>query len=119
MTDQSGGVRDLGWSPAEKRAARQAFEAAWARECAAIRREAGAMLERSSDPADVWRVHDYLSEKRREVDGKYDYRYSVLVSVLGRLVAEGWITEEELARLAPERREQIRSRAAMWQGLDP
>jgi len=79
------------WSPAEKKVARAAFEAAWARECGAIRGQVEAMLQRSSDPAEIWRVHDYLSRKRREVDGKYDYRYSVLTSVLGRLLAEGWV----------------------------
>jgi hypothetical protein len=35
---------------------------------------------------DVWRLHDYLTKKRREIDGKYDYRYSVLIFVLGRLL---------------------------------
>jgi len=34
------------------------------------------MVMRSSDPSEIWRVHDHLSRKRREVDAKYDYRYS-------------------------------------------
>jgi len=63
-------------SAAEKRTARAAFEAAWGRECGAIRRTVEAMVMRSSDPSEIWRVHDHLSRKRREVDAKYDYRYS-------------------------------------------
>ncbi len=104
----------LGWSPAERNAARAAFDAALARECTAIRHEAEAMLRRSADPAAIWRVHDYLSEKRREIDQKYDYRYAALTSVLGRLLAEGWMTETQLAALAPDKIEQIKRSASAW-----
>ncbi len=47
------------------------------------------MLERSAASVEVWQVHDFLSEKRDEVDRKYDYRYSVLISMFGRLLHEG------------------------------
>jgi len=91
------------WSAAEKRAARAAFGAAWDRECGAIRREVEAMLAHSSDPARIWQIHDYLSQKRRDVDAKYDYRYSVLPGVLGRLLAEGWVEETEIAMFDGEK----------------
>jgi hypothetical protein len=55
------------------------------------------MLEDCSDPLKIWPVHDYLSEKRRDIDQKYDYRYSVLITVFARLLFEGWTTEAELA----------------------
>lgn len=71
------------------------------------------MLKRSSDPAKIWRVHDYLSEKRREIGEKYDYRYSALTRVLGHL-AEGWVTETEIAPLKPEKIEQIKRSASAW-----
>jgi len=102
------------WSPAEKKVARAAFQAAWARECGAVRRQVEAMLEHSSDPTEIWRVHDYLSRKRREVDEKYDYRYSVLTSVLGRLLAEGWVVEADITALDPEKTAQIKRIASMW-----
>lgn len=102
------------WSPAEKKVAHAAFEAALARECGAIKREVEAMLKRSTDPAEIWRVHDYLSKKRREVDQKYDFRYSVLTSVLGRLFAEGWVKEVEVGTLKPEKIEQIKRSASAW-----
>ncbi len=102
------------WSPTEKKVARAAFNAALARECGAIRHEVEAMLKRSSDPAEIWRVHEYLSEKRREVDQKYDFRYSRLTSVLGRLFAEGWVGEEEITKLKPERIAQIKRNASIW-----
>jgi len=111
-------MRDFVWSPTEKKVARAAFDAAFARECAAIRLEAEAMLKRSSDPAAVWRVHDYLSEKRREIDQKYDFRYSVLASVLGRLLVEGWVRNVEIAKLKPEKIEWIRRSASAWKQAD-
>ena len=111
-------MRDLDWSASEKKAARAAFDAAFVRECNAIKHEAEAMFQRTPDAAEVWRVHDYLSEKRREVDQKYDYRYSVLISVFGRLLSEGWVTEAELAKLKPEKLELIRRNAAMWSDVD-
>ena len=44
-------------------------------------------------------IRDYLNEKAREVDHKYDFRYSVLIGVFARLMAEGWLTPEDLADL--------------------
>jgi hypothetical protein len=45
---------------------------------------------------------------------KYDYRYSVLSNVFGRLLAEGWLTEAEIAPLQPEKIEQIKRSASAW-----
>jgi hypothetical protein len=87
--------------------ARAAFEAALAREMATIREEAEAMLRRSTDPFDVWAVHDFLSRRRREVDEKYDYRYSVLILVFARLLREGWLRDSELAGLSADKLERI------------
>jgi hypothetical protein len=90
-------MREFTWSAAEKKAARAAFDLALARELKSIRQEAETMLRESPDDRVIWRVHDYLSGRRREIDGKYDYRYSVLMHVFPRLVAEGWLKTEELA----------------------
>ena len=65
----------LTWSAHEKRIARTTFDLALARELDSIKREVEARL-RSPDPQEIWNAHDYLSKKRREIDAKYDYRYS-------------------------------------------
>ena len=106
-------VREFSWSPSEKKAARTAFDAAFSRECDAIRREVEARLGRSANPPDLWRVHDYLSEKRRDVDRKYDYRYSVLIAVFGTLLREQWITEKDLSELRPDKVEAIKIIASL------
>ena len=66
------------------------------------------MAAKADDRVALWRIHDYLSGKRKEADEKYDYRYSVLVFVLGRLVREGWIKPEEIAGLSEDKLEKIR-----------
>lgn len=97
------------WSHSQKKAARAAFDLALDRELRAIRRETEALLQESTDDSSIWRVHDYLSAKRREIDQKYDFRYSVLILVFSRLVAEGWLTLEDLSGIGAEKIEVIRS----------
>jgi hypothetical protein len=96
-------MREFTWSPTEKKAARAAFDLAYARELRAVRQEAEAILRNSTDDRAIWRLHDYLDEKRRETDQKYDYRYSVLMLVFARLVAEGWLKADELAGIGAEK----------------
>jgi hypothetical protein len=54
-------------------------------------------------------VHDYLTQKRREIDEKYDYRYSVLPLVFCRLVGEGRLQLSDLAGLGPEKLNAIKA----------
>ncbi len=44
-------------------------------------------------------MHDSLTDKRREIDEKYDYRYSQLIMVFARLIHQGWLSLEELEGL--------------------
>jgi len=107
------GRRDLNWSYKEKSVARAAFDGALARETAAIRKKAEELLQRSSEPTAVWDVLEFLSKKQREVERKYDYRYSVLTGVFARLLYEGWIAESDLTGLNPEKLELIRRGAEL------
>ena len=100
-------MRDFNWTAAEKKTARAAFDLALSRELASVRQEVESILSGSPDVHAVWRIYDYLSDKRRGIDTKYDYRYSVLVLVFARLVLEGWLSEVELRGLAAEKMEAI------------
>src|SRR5438876_12427899 len=51
----------------------------------------------------------YLTERRKEIDRKYDYRYSQLTHVFGRLLYEGRLGEEELGGLGEDKLKSIRS----------
>ena len=109
---------DTKWSPGEKKVAHAAFEAALSRERAAIRRHIEAMLSVSAEGPEIWAIRDYLNEKAREFDHKYDFRYSVLIDVFARLLAEGWLTLDELAGLDTSKLELVRNRSAMWKVND-
>jgi hypothetical protein len=112
------GRRELHWSHEEKSVARAAFDSALARETSAIRKIVEEMLQRSNKPTTVWDVLEFLSKKQRELERKYDYRYSVLTGVFARLLYEGWIVESDLAGLAPEKLELIRRGAGTVRELD-
>ncbi len=71
------------------------------------------MLRDSAEPDEIWRIDDFLSEKRKEFNRKYDFRYSVLIGVFGRLLQEGWVTQEDLAGLQADKLEFIQTIAAM------
>ena len=104
-------VQDIKWSKAEKSAARRAFESAYGRECDAITERLNAMIRDIADPDDIWRLHDFLSKKRKEIDRKYDYRYSVLIFVFARLLQEGWLKESDLEGLREDKTYQIKALA--------
>ena len=110
--------REPHWSHGEKKTARVAFDTALARETAAVRKEVEAMLQRSKEAQAVWDVHEFLSKKLRELERKYDYRYSVLVGVFGRLLSEGWITDADLAGLSAQKVELVRRIAGIAKELD-
>lgn len=112
MIDQ----RDFRWSNREKKIARQAFDHAYQRECNVIREHVSAMLAELTSSTDIWRVHNFLSKKRREVDEKYDYRYSVLIFVFARLLREGWLDESELDGLQENKVSAIKEIANLWRG---
>ena len=95
-------MRDFKWSGSEKAIARKAFEAALKRELDAIVAEVKRMVL-APDFCDPWKIDDFLSARRKEVDQKYDYRYSVLPDVFARLIFDGWLAEAELEGLGQEK----------------
>jgi hypothetical protein len=96
-------MRDLKWSDSETKIARRAFDAAVQRERAAVMSRFKELAASASTPQDMWAVEDYLTKQRRQIDAKYDYRYSQLIFVFGRLLREQWVKEEELKGLSEEK----------------
>lgn len=96
-------MHDVKWTHSEQKAARKVFDAALQRELAAILSELKELATNAKTPQDVWEIEKYLTQKRRQIDSKYDFRYSQLIEVFGRLLREDWIEEEELQALSPEK----------------
>jgi Photoprotection regulator fluorescence recovery protein len=101
-------MRNLRWSPAEKAFARKAFDLALHREFAAIIAEARKMMAGVEQVSALWDLEQYLTERRKEIDRRYDYRYSVLPVVFGNLISEGRLSEGELRGLGEDKLKFIR-----------
>jgi hypothetical protein len=59
----------------------------------------------------VWELERYLSERRKDIDRKYDFRSSRLTGVFGTLLCECRISEEELRGLGEDKMKALRSSA--------
>jgi Photoprotection regulator fluorescence recovery protein len=101
-------LHDLKWSPAEKGVARKVFDEALRRELDAITQEAKRRARGIKVASELWELEDYLSESRKKINGKYDYRYSTLPIVFGQLLREGLISVDELRGLGDDKVAYIR-----------
>lgn len=95
------------WSASEKKIARRVFDAALHRELADVLQAFKSMAASATDPESMWATEAFLSKARHAIDSKYDYRYSQLHFVFGRLLREGRVSEEELAGLSEDKMDLI------------
>jgi hypothetical protein len=100
-------MRDLSWSKREKQIAHTAFEQALEREAAALVAEVRAKAAAISDLDDLWQLEQFLRNKRRDLEERYDYRYSVLLYVFADLIQAGWLSLDELAGLSDDKRARL------------
>ena len=107
-------IRSLKWSSAEKVIARKAFEHALQQDLGAIIRQAKKMAARIEQPSDLWELERYLTERRKEIDRQYDYRYSGLLSVFADLIQKGRLREQDLQGLSEEKLRHIHHMAQAW-----
>ena len=101
-------IYDLKWSSNEKKSARKAFDSAYQREMDEIKSLLLNKVPLIKTISDIWSIEDFLSEKRKIVESKYNYRYSQLIIVFSRLLSEGYVREEDLSELEEEKRELIK-----------
>jgi hypothetical protein len=102
---------DMTWSRSEKVIAHRAFDAALKRELHELMQEAKEIVGQIKQPSDLWDLQEYLTQRRKEIDRKYDYRYSHLTQVFGRLLYETRVSEEELRGFSEDKLKTIRSLA--------
>ncbi len=89
-------VSEVEWSNTEREIAQKALETAFQRESDMM---VNLIREKSSEIScldDLWKLHDFLSARRHDIDGKYDDSQSMFVFVFARLIKEGWLTIDEL-----------------------
>ncbi|BBD57257.1 hypothetical protein NIES2109_00220 [Nostoc sp. HK-01] len=96
-------VSEVEWSKTEEEIAKHAFEKAYQREIEAVIQEVRQRSSKMTQADEMWQLHDFLSARRHEIDGKYEYRYSVLIFVFARLIKEGWLHLDELQGLEKDK----------------
>ena len=101
------------WSKKEKEIARRAFNVALEREGLDILSRLKEMAKTAESREDIWRIHDFLTERRIEIDQKYDYRYSMLIPIFGRLIRERWIGLDEFEGLDEDKLAEIKKFAGL------
>ncbi len=92
-------MHELKWTQAEKKAARSLFDVALEREMTDYIARFKASAATIETPDALWALLREAEQKRRELDERYDFRYSVLVFVFAGLLRRGLIDEAELAAL--------------------
>ena len=104
-------IRYVHWTPAEKKAARRAFDEALGRHLSAIIAEAKRRMTNVVDPSGLWELEAYLTESRKTVDRIYQYRYSDLLRVFSILMRDGWLKDADLVGLQPDKIAEIKGAA--------
>lgn len=106
-------VNEIIWSEVEQQIAKDAFEKAYQRETNALITQVRKYASEITELDEVWRLHDYLSARRHDIDGKYDYDYSALLFLFARLVKEEWLKLEDLSGLEQSKLAKIAALARM------
>jgi Photoprotection regulator fluorescence recovery protein len=96
------------WSRSEKALARKAFDAALKRELHELIQEAKKMPSQIQQSSDLWDWEHCLTQRRKEINRKYDYRYSQITRVFGRLLYDERLPEEGLRGLGEDKLKPIR-----------
>ncbi len=95
------------WSQTDQKIAHEALTKAYARETEALIAEINQKASQVNHIDEIWALNDYLSSKRYNIDGKYDFRESASVFVLAQLVKERWLTLDELTGLTPSTKAKV------------
>jgi hypothetical protein len=95
--------QEANWSPTEQEIAKQAFDAAYERDLLTLTRTLQSRSSAIATAEDIWNLHDFLSAKRHEFDGRYDFRYPSLLFVFAELIKTNLLQISELKGLAEEK----------------
>jgi len=98
----------MSFTKSEKKVAKELFELARERDYKKLATQIAQYDCKTPDS--IWDLHEFLNQKAKEFDSKYDYRYSVLNEVFIGFVLEKLLTIDELKNLSKERQEYIRNR---------
>ncbi len=100
-----------GWNPQEIEISQRVLKKAYQKETETLVAEVRYKINNMTEMEHLWQVHDILSAKRYDLDGKYDTREPMLIFTFAQLLKEGWISLEELQGLESAKLAKISSLA--------
>ena len=106
-------VNERGWSEVELDIVQVSFKTAYDREISALIEEVRQQAIEIVEIDHMWRLHDFLSARRHDVEGKYDNTDAGLLFVFARLIKEKWISMSELEGLEKSKLSKISALARM------
>jgi len=101
------------WTDTEIEISNRVLRHAYERETNTLITEVRRTIKDLKDVEELWQVHDLLSSKRYDLDGKYDTRESMLVFTFAQLVKEGWVNLDDLQGLDKAKLAKISSLSKM------
>lgn len=96
-----------GWTEPEQEIARRAFDRAHVRAVSGIIRAVQAQASCIESAEECWKLHDFLSLQRHEIEGRFDFRLPGLLFVFASLVKDGLLQIEDLEGLDREKLNKI------------
>ena len=96
-------TQDFKWKDSEKKIANRVYERARLSELGELIRSFKTEAAAIADPDQLWNLIEEMKTRRYAFEQKYDYRYSVLITVFARLVGEGRISEIDLQGIDSEK----------------
>ncbi len=101
------------WSTEEIQIAEKVLKQAYKKEINSLINSVRQTITHLTEIDELWQVHDLLSAKRYDLDGKYDDRESMLVFTLAQLLKENLIVLQDLEGLEKDKLAKISSLAKM------
>ena len=95
------------WDIREKKIAQAALKKAYRIEVETLVQEVKDAAGLISSHEDVWQLHDFLSGRRHDIEGKYDEREEFLMYTLSRLIKDGLLTVSDLDGIDADKKAKI------------
>lgn len=92
---------DFSWSKNEKQISKKIFDLALQRDYKRLIEKINTTKVQKAE--DVWDLQNFLNQKAKEFDEKYDYRYSKLILIFAQLINENLLSLEELEGLSSDK----------------
>lgn len=106
-------MNDLQWTAAEESLLKELTDLAYQREIADIIEILKAQVNRIDSEKKLWELYNQLQFQKLELEKKYK-KTSNRMMMLGKLLAEKRILQDEILGFSPARRQTIKQYASLW-----